>query len=378
MADQVETLISEAERVIEQLGEKKTKNISELKAELDRMVAASKEPGYSLDDRETLLKKRALVIDAMETALHTVMGEGLESMTSANRTDAPTDSTTSVETPTQSAFVPESTTPAPAPSTTTEPKNVWQKFLENAGGFFSSVGTYFTNLWNSWFGKKEGATESEVKTETTTAAATTTTPETTAPEAPTPTTENVPNPATQKAYDEDPTVPGPTTISPENQTPAPLPATDPLTPEAPAEALPAIETVNLMDGAAHEVAEHQFLWTGKADNLFRIDGRKFGVDLVTMAGLGAASPKIEKVGDNVIIRTGFGDKELNPVQIASLMNQALNTPPLTKPAVTLFGRELKAAYQYIPIKIEYSSLSGTGATLTRTPGFKELELLPQS
>lgn len=352
--------INEARRVVEELGGKKTKDLHELRSELDRMIAESEKPGYE-QNREILLKKRELVISAMETALHIVMNDTVDNA----RTETPAETVTSTTAPTQSAFVPESTTPASTPAPAEEPKNAWQKFVKGAGTFFSSVGTMFSNLWNKWFGKKENAPTSEVQTETQVAAATTTTtPETTtttAAETPSSTIPETTTPITPVTAH--PTVPETTTVTaPETTTTA-----ETTTPAAAAEAPQTVESVSLMDGAAHDIAGHQFLWTGQASNLFSLDEKKFGVSPINSFLLSGLT-SITKKGNVVVIETSVGHMELDEVQIASLMDQTMNGNPRTERK--LFG----GTYQSLPVTITYTSVAADG---TRTLGSRDLELLPQ-
>lgn len=353
--------INEARRVVEELGGKKTNDLNELRSELDRMIADSKKPGYQ-QNRETLLKKRELVISAMETALHIVMNDTVDNA----RTETPAETVTSTTAPTQSAFVPESTTPASTPAPAEEPKNAWQKFVKGAGTFFSSVGTMFSNLWNKWFGKKENAPTSDVQTETQVAAATTTTtPETTtttAAETPSSTIPETTTPITPVTAH--PTVPETTTVTaPETTTTA-----ETTTPAAAAEAPQTVESVSLMDGAAHDIAGHQFLWTGQASNLFSLDGKKFGLSTTTHLFLNGALQSIGKKDNSIVIETNVGRMELDEMQIASLMDQTMNGTPRTERK--LFG----GTYQSLPVTITYTSVAADG---TRTLGSRDLELLPQ-
>lgn len=372
MADLVEQL-NEARKVVEELGGKKTKSLDELKGELDQMIEASKKPGYSADDAEILIKKRALVVDAMETALNVLVNDTLdETAASAEVAPSAPTVTSSVPEATQSAFAPASDTPQP----TTEQKPVagtaFQRFMNGAssmastgfesfkgflswagkgiGDFLSRAGTSITTLWNSWFGKKDATTNTPAQP----AAATTT---------------GNANPEAQRAYDEDPGSESPAPyIAPEGRTPAPnQPAEpDPLTADTQPEA------VSLMDGQTHEIGGHNVLWTGNMDNLLSIDGKVFGVTLLTMGKIMAGNPTLEKRGDTLVIRTSIGVIELTKDQIASAMDQALSGERKTEPAGLL-----SAAYDYVSVNLAFSKVTGEGTAATRTPGSKVIELLPK-
>ncbi len=379
MADLVEQL-NEARKVVEELGGKKTKSLDELKGELDRMIDASKQPGYSPNDAETLIKKRELVVSAMETALHVLVNETLDETEESTETVsvAPT-VPSSVPEVTQSAFAPVSETPQP----TTQQKPVagtrFERFMSGAssmasngfegfkgflswagkgiGDFLSSASTSLTALWNSWFGKKE-TTATPATTQNTAEAAPVANPETQRPydEAPE---------STSPAANEQPLIPLPGENAPSpapNQPPEPDPLTADTQPEA----------ISFMDGQAHEIGGHNIVWTGNMDNLLSIDGKVFGVTLLTMGKIMAGNPTLEKRGDTLVIRARGSTIELTKDQIASAMDQALTGERKKEPAGFL-----SAAYDYVSVNLAFSKVTGEGAEATRTPGSKVIELLPQ-
>lgn len=378
MADLVEQ-INEARKVVEELGGKRTKSLDDLKGELDRMIEASKQPGYSANDAETLIKKRELVVSAMETALHVLVNETLDD--TAATAETPTETTPRApETPTQSAF----TTPSETPKTTSNTQESaigthLQRFMSGAGsmasngyegfkglmssagknisGFFAYLGTSITTLWNSWFGKKDATTNTPAQP-------------------PAVTTTGTANPEVQRAYDENPGSESPATNEPpliplpgEN---APRPAPDQPPEPDPLTADTQPESVSLMDGKVHEIGGRDIVWNGTMDNLLSIDGKVFGVTIATMGQIIAGNPTLEKRGDTLVIRTRIGVIELTKDQIASAMQQALSGQRKTVPA-----RFLSAEYDYVSVNLEYSTTLGDGAAATRTPGSKVIELLPK-
>lgn len=384
MSDLVEQ-INEARKVVEELGGKKTKSLDDLKGELDRMIEASKQPGYSPNDAETLIKKRELVVSAMETALHVLVNETLDGTEESTETVSATPTvTSSVPEVTQSAFAPASESPEPTktkePATGTRFERFMSgassmassgydnvsKFLSWAGkglsDFFSSAGTQIAALWNSWFGKKE----------------TTTTPATAQN-----TAEAVPvaNPETQRPYDEAPESTSPAANEPPlleplaGNAPSPAPVQpaepDPVTADTTSSAREsteaAVPTINLMDNKSHEIGGHQVIWTGKADNLFSVDGKKFGVGLGTHLLIGGLT-SIRQKGDTVTIETIAGSAELTRGQIDSLMSQVLHGKARTEKK-----RFSSETYKVLPVTIEYTKISKD----IRTAGSQQIELLPE-
>lgn len=307
--------INEVYQFVEKLSGYKAENLDELAAELNRLIEASKKPGYSPEQAALLLRQRNLVIEAAQTARNI-----MKQATQLEKTPAPTVHTPEIP-QAQSASAPTIKTPKLA-SDTPEPATgtPLQRFMSNAKSmasdgyerlkdfidwakkgivdFVSYAGASITTLWNNWFGKKETTTN-----------------------------ESAP------------------------------PVTD--------EAQP--ESVNFMDGQPHKIAGHQVLWAGSQDHFFSIDGRKFSIsvsDYVFSKGLKSITQK----GDTIVIDSIVGIMELNPVQVNAVINQAINTSPLTKKN-TYFSAE----YKYIPVNIEFTSLSGEGAAQTRTPGSRNLE-----
>jgi len=379
MTDLVEQ-INEARKVVEELGGKPTKGLDDLKGELDRMIEASRQPGYSLNNMRVLQQKRALVVDVMKTAAYIVIKNALDETTA--ETMPP-----SSEASAQSAFAPAADAAKPPLHTDAPAETPWQKFLSgtssvasqgfegfkgfvNSAGthiseFFAYLGTSITTLWNSWFGKKD------------TSAAT---PDTETQAQSTP----VADPEAQRKYEQDP--PASTKQNDEAKT-AVLPNTatttktptldrpaepDPLTADTnpaesgSAEAAP-VTAINLMDKQTHEIGDHQFSWQGEASNLFSVNGKKFGVSTVTHLVVTRALTSIKKQGELLIIETSAGNLELNKNQVDAMMNHIQSGTPTTKSK--LFG----GSYKSLSVTIDYTKV----ADGTRTPGSRQIELLPE-
>ena len=234
MPDLVEQ-INEARKVVEELGGKKTKSLDDLKGELDRMIEASKQPGYSPNDAETLIKKRALVVSAMETALHVLVNETLDETAASTETatEIPTKTSSVPEASTQSAFAPTTEGPKPSTQNTDAPATTtWQKFVtgtssvtsqgfegfkgflnwagKGIGDFWSYASTSIVTLWNSWFGKKD-----------------TTTNQSALPVATGTTSPEVPRPYDEAPDSQSPATNEPPIIAPQDNKPAPAQDTPP-------------------------------------------------------------------------------------------------------------------------------------------------------
>ncbi len=392
---QVLSPIEKARNTVLEITGNRVKSLKELQEELDCMIAESKKPGYSPDDR----KKRQLVINSMETALTVLMNEALNEPTQKEVTAVPVEKndesvTTVTETDeTKSAFEPASDEPeAPQPKTETEQETTWQKILKGIGGFFASIGPKISTWWNRWFKQSETPAPNsdpdpskqpvaDSAPETTVAA--TGTDDTTKAEH----KENyaMPSPSDKKFPPD--TAEADTMANPDSETSqatATSPSTNPtdLTPDAPKPEDPQDNTppaapeelitkVNLMDGSSHEIAGRSFQWIGTSDKLFTLQEKTFGVGTIPFALITAQMQSMEKKGNGIVIKTPSGRIELDAAQIDSLMNQTSQTTPVTKTG--FLGKEYKA----IPVTIKYTSVTLTESGETKSPNQTQaLDLLP--
>lgn len=376
----------------ETFGESTAKQLEKLQGELDAMIAASQKPGYSGESPEALHRKKDLVTKAIKTGLLSV-AESLLANETRNETSADVEPVThsraetqSTSETTKSTFVPANETAEP--TTKTQERATGTRFerlmsgtrsmassgYDNVGKFFSwagkgisdfltYAGTSISALWNRLFGKKDNNVPVEA---------------TVKPTEPTPEAQN----DATRGYEENPppsdqpTPSSPSDVTPSpspeenNRTPKPEPTAPSTTPPTEAEATPSPEVaaVNIMDGKEHAIAGHNIVWTGNADNLLSINGKVFGVTLLTMGKIMAGNPTLEKRGDTLVIRAAGRTVELTKAQTSSLFSQALNGTRTTN----FFPR-----YDYVSVNLEYSTVTGDGASATRTPGSMVIELLPK-
>lgn len=384
-------------------------DLSTLQAELDSMIAESKKPGYSGDTAEVLQRKRALVINAMETARRILANEAVDALAANVEPDAVESSEKErTSEATTSAFVSatEKSEPAKTPVPVTGTR--FERFMSGARSMASSgydnvrtflswagqgvsdllayAGTSIAALWNRWFGKKETTTQAP--------STATSTP-----------SEPVANPEAQARYDEDPPSASPVAPSPsdatteapnttrrdeENPPRSEASTTDAIpsgaeggivttdteptvssaAPLTEAEATPAPEPaeVSIMDNKEHEIAGHRFLWNGSAEHFISFDGKKFGISAVSQLIVSQGLRSISTKGDALIIETISGKLELDSEQLKSLVKQIADGK--TEIKTGLFG----GRKTIMPVTIQYTSEISTGA---RTRKSTVIELLPQ-
>jgi hypothetical protein len=330
--------IQDAQKVVGDMGGGQAKSLQELHIQL-RQIQKQPRVRTSAEKIEQLQRMHALVTDVMKSGLHGMIDGILqetgdipapekkeeERPAAPPAPEKPAAPTVAPQSPAQSAFAPpktetpETTTPPPASAPT---GTLWERFQS----FASWIGTSVMSLWNSWFNKKG-------------------------------TPASTPSVAAASTPAQTPAVTPPATVqAPPGSTPKP--------PEKKPDVL-----TNMMDGKAYEFDGHQLQWKGKPLHLFSIDDKKFRVSVAESTLLSGALRSITKNGDGVVITTSLGRLVLNKDQISNVLHQALNAPSKTKWSLT-------GPYKAIPITIQYTFISGKGASEKSSAQNRLMELIP--